>query len=526
MLNPHAPAGKKDTVTALLVISLRVLREAFQLQRPTNDIEREILRLYEELGQIVSNRVYEVFPERESATLTRWGQMLVEDYAEKIVTAGLWSGGSAESSITHRKEQLNLKLRFLTQKCLGAYFFHRRNNEYVIQDNPRPYRDALTGEVIDKDVVIIGELTGRMMPARRWQQWLHAFLEAKEGLPVKRENETRGRITTQSYISFYPKRSGMTATAHIGSLTIWQAVLRRMFKTIYDLSALVRRQRGMTIETVSTVDPVETELENVYQMKVILIPTNSPLQRVDLDDAVFNSVEAKLKAVVKLAFERHVIGQPVLIETVSVEQSETVARLLEEHAQVLGIQTPIQLLHALTHEREAEIISRAGEVGALTVSTQLAGRGTDVVVSKEALQGDKGGLFVIGVERLKSRRWDDQVKGRAGRQGEIGASKFFVSYNDELMNTLSNRALINIMRSKGILTDDFALDDDETPDFILKIVTDFILSGQIILEHIAREKREMTATFDKILRQSRNILADMRQEDTKRILHLSTMCYA
>ncbi len=503
MLNPTVPTGRKDTLTAIVVSGLRILRDASQLKMPGNGVEREMVEILQELGQLVSNRVIEFSLEQKTVSFTNWGQLLLEDYAEQIVRAGLWVGKNPDEEnitersgevltneiLTQRTEELVSKIRFLARRSLFAYLFNRRNNEYVLQGG---------------EVVIVDELTGRIMPGRRWDLWLHAFVEAKEGLRIERENERQSTISTQSYVSLYPKKAGLTATAHVGNLAAWQSWIDTLRHGVIQMSSRKSAAKQDPYGPLSTDDPVETEFKDAYKMDVIRIPPHQRVRRTDLPDTISYTLDAKLKTVVDLVLDIHETGQPVLVETISIEQSTIVIEHLKARARERDMSITPQLLNALTYEQEAEIITKAGLVGALTVSTQLAGRGTDIVVSSEAL--DLGGLFVIGFERLNSRRWDDQVRGRAGRQGERGKSQFFVSMSDNALRGLKDGFVRqqNILRKMGVYDEDIVLENS-------KMLTDFILNYQVRLEHYASQLRAKTSVFDQILGEYRKILSRFRQ---------------
>jgi len=500
MLDPRQAMGRKDVITVALVILLRCIRDASQLHRPKTRLEREMVEVLETLRQLVSNKFFEYSLEKRQVSLTQWGQLLVDDNAEQIISAGLWSGGVTENDFSHKVEKLRPKLRFLARQCLLAYLVHRRNNEYVIQSARHRSEDNFTRRPIDREVTIVGGLTGRMMPGRRWSQWLHSFIEAKEGLPVKRENETLARISTQSYIALYPKIAGMTGTAQVGTPGTGPEVIRKV-KELFSALSSQNTLHYIIQEPLLTFDPVKAEFEDIYGTQVIVVPEHRPSIRKNLDDCIYMTKQAKLEGVVDRALEIHSSRQPVLIETVSVEQSERIAHLLEERAKERKQRISIQLLNALTNEQEAEIITEAGLPSAVTVSTQLAGRGTDIVVSREALE--LGGLFVLGVERRDSRRWDDQIVGRAGRQGEPGVSQFFLSLQDDLMLKFGGSRVRNLMTRLDV-------EDDILMEHVL--LTRSVLDAQARLEHYARQRRERTAGFDKIVGKYRDILYHIRQE--------------
>ena len=300
----------------------------------------------------------------------------------------------------------NIALMHHLMAALRAHSLFHKDQHYVIQDG---------------EIVIVDEFTGRLMSGRRWSEGLHQAVEAKEGVEIKRENQTLASITFQNYFRLYTKLSGMTGTA----------------------------------------DTEAFEFQSIYNLETVIIPTNRPVQRKDFNDQIFRSAEEKFEAVVKDIEECHKRGQPVLVGTTSIENSELVSRLLQK----AGL--PHNVLNAKEHEREALIVAQAGKVGAITVATNMAGRGTDIVLGGslkhqiDAIRADEtlsdeekqaqisalengwqaehdrvvaaGGLHIVGTERHESRRIDNQLRGRAGRQGDPGSSRFYLSFDDPLL---------------------------------------------------------------------------------------------
>lgn len=273
-------------------------------------------------------------------------------------------------------------------QLLRAYVLFERDVDYVVQDNK---------------VIIVDEFTGRLMPGRRYSDGLHQALEAKEGIKIEGETQTLATITLQNYFRMYEKLSGMTGTA---------ATEAREFKEI-------------------------------YKMDTVVIPTNKPIIRVDYPDAIYKTEREKFKAIIDKIIELHKKGQPVLVGTTSIERSEKIGRMLKDN----GI-NKFNILNAKYHEREAEIIARAGEYGAITIATNMAGRGTDIVLDDKAREA--GGLFVLGTERHESRRIDNQLRGRSGRQGDPGASQFILSLEDDLLRLFGGDNLVAIMDKLGM----------------------------------------------------------------------------
>ena len=256
--------------------------------------------------------------------------------------------------------------------------------------------------VKDDEVLIVDEFTGRIMPGRRYSDGLHQAIEAKEHVKVKRESKTLATITFQNFFNKYAKKSGMTGTA----LT------------------------------------EEKEFREIYGMDVVEIPTNRPVIRKDLDDAVYMTKKEKFRAVVEAIKEAHEKGQPVLVGTITIETSELLSSMLKRQ----GIKHNV--LNAKFHELEAEIVKDAGIHGAVTIATNMAGRGTDIKLDDKAKEA--GGLKIIGTERHESRRIDNQLRGRSGRQGDPGESRFYISLEDDLMRLFGSESLMNTFRKLGV----------------------------------------------------------------------------
>ena len=276
----------------------------------------------------------------------------------------------------------NLDIQHNMILALKAHYLMFRDKDYVVKDD---------------EVLIVDEFTGRIMPGRRYSDGLHQAIEAKENVKVKRESKTLATITFQNFFNKYAKKAGMTGTAQTE----------------------------------------ETEFREIYGMDVIVIPTNLPIRRVDHDDAMFRTKREKLNAVVESGKESYEKGQPVLVGTVSIEGSEELSHMLVKQ----GI--PHKVLNAKFHELEAEIVADAGQKKAVTIATNMAGRGTDIKLGEGVL--DLGGLKIIGTERHESRRIDNQLRGRAGRQGDVGESKFYLSMEDDLMRLFGSERIITMM---------------------------------------------------------------------------------
>ncbi|RIN24895.1 preprotein translocase subunit SecA [Mammaliicoccus vitulinus] len=309
--------------------------------------------------------------------------------------------------------------------------------------------------VEDGEVMIVDQFTGRTMPGRRFSDGLHQAIEAKEGLEIQNESKTMASITFQNFFRMYNKLSGMTGTA----------------KT------------------------EEEEFRNIYNMTVTQIPTNRPIQRLDEADLIFSSQKGKFDAVVKDVIEFHKKGQPVLLGTVAVETSEYISQLLKKK----GVRHNV--LNAKNHEREADIILNAGQKGAVTIATNMAGRGTDIKLGDGVVE--VGGLAVIGTERHESRRIDDQLRGRSGRQGDVGRSRFYLSLEDELMVRFGSERMQSLMGKLGM--------DDDTP-IESKMVSRAVESAQKRVEGNNFDARKRLLEYDDVLRKQREIIYGERND--------------
>ncbi len=311
-----------------------------------------------------------------------------EDFTldEKARTVILTEKGMAKAEKLLNVENLydpsNVHLLFHLLNALKALHLYKRDVDYIVMDN---------------QVIIVDEFTGRLLPGRRYSGGLHQAIEAKEGVTIKEETITYATITFQNYFRMYEKLAGMTGTA----------------KT------------------------EESEFVQIYGMEVVVIPTHKPMIRVDHDDLIYRTEREKFEAVVKEIVQRHERGQPVLVGTTSIEKSERLSSMLKK----LGI--PHEVLNAKYHEKEAAIIAKAGQKGAVTIATNMAGRGTDIKLGPGVVE--LGGLCVIGTERHESRRIDNQLRGRAGRQGDPGESRFFISLEDDLLRIFGAEQIGKIM---------------------------------------------------------------------------------
>ncbi len=334
----------------------------------------------------------------------------------------------------------NMEIYHNIQQAMHANLMMEKDVDYVVKDG---------------EIVIVDEFTGRLMPGRRYSNGLHQAIEAKEKVKVKRESKTLATITFQNFFRMFNKLSGMTGTA----------------KT------------------------EEEEFTTIYNLNVITIPTNKPMIREDKNDLVYRSEEGKFKAVTKDVIERHKTGQPILIGTVSIEKSEELSKFLKRH----GVKHNV--LNAKYLEKEAEIVANAGQKGAVTISTNMAGRGTDIVLGEGV--PELGGLHTIGTERHESRRIDNQLRGRAGRQGDPGSSQFYVSLEDDLMRVFGSEKI-------QALSDNLDILDDEPLD--MKILTKGIESAQKKVEARNFDIRKNVLNYDDVMNRQREIIYDQRQE--------------
>ena len=333
----------------------------------------------------------------------------------------------------------NIELNHLLGASLRAYAMMHRDTDYVVKDG---------------EVVIVDEFTGRLMFGRRYSDGLHQAIEAKEGLKVERESQTLASVTFQNYFRMYKKLAGMTGTA----------------KT------------------------EEKEFIDIYGLEVLPIPPNKPLARIDLPDQIFKTKAAKYRAVVRNAVERHQTGQPILIGTTSITQSEELSDML------LRAGVPHKVLNAKHHEKEAEIVADAGQMGMVTIATHMAGRGTDITLGEGV--PELGGLAILGTERHESRRIDNQLRGRAGRQGDPGSSQFFLSLEDDLMRIFGADNITGIMDKLG-------MEEDEPIEHSL--ITKSIERAQKKVEDHNYNIRKYVLEYDDVMNQQREVLYEQRR---------------
>lgn len=409
---------------------------------------------YFQFAQIVKtlkeNEDYNIDEKMRAATLTEAGIRKVE---KALGVDNIYTQGGI--TMVHHIEQ-----------ALRAETLYKRDKDYVVKDG---------------EVIIVDEFTGRLMPGRRYSEGLHQAIEAKEGVEIKRESRTLATITFQNYFRMYKKLSGMTGTAATEA----------------------------------------EEFHKIYGLEVVEIPTNLPVIRKDLPDRIYKDEQAKLKAIVKEVKERHEKGQPILIGTISIEKNEQLSFLLERE----GIEH--NLLNAKNHEKEAMVIAQAGKVGAVTVATNMAGRGVDIILGgalkdkseynseqefKEAKQEwerehkkvlELGGLFVLGTERHESRRIDNQLRGRSGRQGDPGESVFFVCMDDDLMRIFGSERMKKIMTTLRV-PDDMPIEN--------KMISRSIEQAQKKVEGYHFDIRKHLVEYDDVMNKHREVIYKKRLE--------------
>ncbi len=374
------------------------------------------------------------------------GLVKEEDYTiDEKASAVILSDAGIEKAekffhLENYADAANMNVQHHVVQALKANYIMRKDKDYMEKDG---------------EVIIVDEFTGRLMEGRRYSDGLHQAIEAKEGVKIEKESKTLATITFQNYFRMYNKLSGMTGTA----LT------------------------------------EENEFREIYGLDVIVIPTNMPVTRVDNADLVYKTVKGKYKAIVDEIVETHKIKQPVLVGTVSIEKSELLSEMLKRR----GI--PHQVLNAKYHEKEADIVSHAGALGMVTIATNMAGRGTDIKLEEGVIEA--GGLKIIGTERHESRRIDNQLRGRAGRQGDLGSSRFYISLEDDLMRIFGSERLQGVVEKLG-LTDEDAIES--------KMVSGAIESAQKKVEGNNFDTRKNVVQYDDVMNQQREIIYRQRTQ--------------
>ena len=391
-------------------------------------------------GQANSNNLY-VEADKVAKKLKEDTDYTVD---EKTKSVSLTEEGSKKVekffNIANLYDLNNTNLVHHVNQALKANYGFKKDKDYVVNDG---------------QVIIVDQFTGRLMQGRQYSDGLHQAIEAKENVTINVETKTMATITFQNLFRMYEKLSGMTGTA----------------KT------------------------EEEEFRNIYNMYVIQIPTNKPIARVDLPDLVYATAKGKYKAIVNCIKEIHATGQPILVGTISVENNEYLSKLLTKE----GLKH--EVLNAKNHEREAEIIAKAGTKNAITIATNMAGRGTDIKLTPETVE--LGGLYVIGTERHESRRIDNQLRGRSGRQGDVGTSQFFVSFDDDLMRMFGTDRIKQVVQSLG-MTDDQAIRS--------KAITRSIETAQKKVEGNNFDMRKSLLDYDNVVNEQRTIIYERRNE--------------
>ncbi|MBN8544339.1 MAG: preprotein translocase subunit SecA [Alphaproteobacteria bacterium] len=447
-----------DEVDSILVDEART---PLIISGPTED-NSELYKQVNRLIPKISEADYDKDEKSRSVTLNDQGVAKIE---ELLVAANLMQEGTSLYDIA------NVQLVHHVNQALKAHVLFRLDTDYIVKD--------------DK-VIIIDEFTGRMMEGRRYSEGLHQALEAKEGVSIQNENQTLASITFQNYFRLYPKLAGMTGTAMTEA----------------------------------------AELNDIYRLDVVEIPTNVPVARKDMDDEIYRTGEERDTAVVALIKECHARKQPVLVGTVSIEKSEDFSKRLKKE------KIPHQVLNARYHEQEAYIIAQAGRPGAVTIATNMAGRGTDIklggnaelrikqelgethdeaaaqkiydeVARDKEVVREAGGLFVIATERHESRRIDNQLRGRSGRQGDPGASKFFLSLQDDLMRIFGSERIDSVLQKLGL---------KEGEAIFHPWMNKAIERAQTKVEQRNYEMRKTLLKFDDVMNDQRKVIYEQRIE--------------
>lgn len=368
-----------------------------------------------------------------------------EDFTieEKSRTAALTEAGVEKLEKALRVQNMyapeHIEVVHHVHQALKAHAIFKRDVDYVVKEG---------------EVIIVDEFTGRLMPGRRYSDGLHQALEAKEGVTIENENQTLATVTFQNYFRMYKKLAGMTGTA----------------------------------------DTEAAEFQNIYNLEVMVIPTNKPMRRLDKPDVIYKNQKGKYHAVCNEITELYEKKVPVLVGTISIENSELLSGLLKKRG------VPHQVLNAKQHEKEAEIIAKAGQPGAVTIATNMAGRGTDIVLGPGVAEA--GGLHIIGTERHESRRIDNQLRGRAGRQGDPGYSRFYLSLEDDLLRIFQGERIKSLM-------DRFDMDENEPIES--KLVSKAIENAQKKVEAHNYDIRKHLLQYDDVLNRQREVVYELRK---------------
>ena len=412
----------------------------YNQSKSISQVEEELYFVIEERGHLVT-----LTEQGRSALSPRNPEKLIlQDYTNRL--AELDQSDLSREEIYKNKAQIeeeyieaSEKLHIINQ-LLKAYSLYEKDVEYVVQDGK---------------VVIVDEFTGRLMPGRRYSEGLHQAIEAKEGVTIERDTQTLATITIQNYFRLYKRLAGMTGTA----------------------------------------DTEAEEFSKIYNLEVVVIPTNMPVIRKDFPDTIYRTAKEKWKAISDEIEELYTRGQPILVGTVSVEKSELLSKILKKR------RVPHEVLNAKYHEKEAHIIEKAGQKRALTIATNMAGRGTDIKLGPGVCE--LGGLHIIGTERHEARRIDNQLRGRSGRQGDPGSSRFYLSLEDDLMRLFGSDKISNIMLRMGM---------EEGQKIDSPLVSKAIGSAQKKVENRNFEIRKHLLEYDNVMNDQRNYIYSKRLE--------------
>ena len=446
--NPNGEFGAHNFVIVDEIDSILIdeARTPLIISSQAGDASQRYSQVAQLIKNLVRNTDYEIDEKHKSATLTELGIRKLERMF----------------NIDHLYEK-DFQLVHLVEQSLKAHALFNKNKDYIVQNN---------------EVIIVDEFTGRLMPGRRYSDGLHQAIEAKEAVPIQKESKTVATISFQNYFRMYEKLSGMSGTV---------------------------------------ITEVE-EFRKIYNLASVAVPTHEPVIRKDKSDLVYKTEAGKWRAVVSEIKARSENGQPVLVGTTSVEKNELL------HTYLQRLKVPHQILNAKHHETEGKIIAEAGRLGAVTIATNMAGRGVDIIlggtkpIDKNALEEWKkhhnqvlelGGLYVIGTDRHESRRIDNQLRGRAGRHGEPGESRFFVSLQDDLMRVFGGDTIARVMNRMGL--------DENTP-IEAKLVSKSIEQAQKRVEGYNFDARKYVVDFDDVMDQQRKIIYSVR----RRLLELAS----
>ena len=420
-----------DEARTPLIISVPA-KESTEIYRQCNELASRLER-GEDVKELSKMDILSGITQEES------GDFVVNEKEKQIIlTARGVEKIEAFFHIENFADADNLEIQHAIIVALRARNLMFKDKDYVVKDD---------------EILLVDEFTGRIMPGRRFSEGLHQAIEAKEGVPIQEESRTLASITYQSFFNLFDKKGGMTGTAQTE----------------------------------------EKEFREIYSMDIVQVPTNRPVIRNDLEDAVYKTKQEKMEAIVQAVEEAHGKGQPVLVGTITIDTSEELSRMLTEK------QLPHHVLNAKYHELEAEIIAKAGQHGAVTIATNMAGRGTDIKLDEEAKAA--GGLKVIGSERHDSRRIDDQLRGRSGRQGDPGESRFYISLEDNLFRLFGSERMKQILETMGVQYGE-VLEH--------KALSDAMLTAQKRIEATHFEARKSLQEYDQVLSEQRKVIYEQR----------------